>query len=144
MAALPRYLCRCSADGSWCDYGACGGCSHHDDISRNPWKIPLYSNSAAKQALEDWQEKEAKRLEAEKFMQSFAAALSTKDDEAMEDVELIEDVVEDVELIEVPDDPGPPKVREGIWRFEDKWGRCCLPAHDGRRRLLRKALARLG
>ena len=138
MAALPPYLCRCSTSGSRCDYEASGGCSHHEDISRNHWKIPLYSNSAAKQALEDWQEKEAKRvahmLEVEKFVQSFVAALSAEDDEPME------------EVIEVSDSPDDPNLRRrgGIWRFEDKSGKCCLPVHDGRRRLLRQAFAQLG
>ena len=45
--SMPRWLCRCSDQGSRCDYESSGGCSHHYDISQNPYKISLYSNSRA-------------------------------------------------------------------------------------------------
>ena len=45
--SMPRWLCRCSDQGSRCDYESSGGCSHHYGISQNPYKISFYSNSRA-------------------------------------------------------------------------------------------------
>ena len=61
--SMPRWLCRCSDQGSSCDYESSGGCSHHYDISQNPYKISFYSNSRA-----IWV---AKQLEERKKMDRF-------------------------------------------------------------------------
>ena len=45
---LPRFLCLCSRDGSECIYGQYGGCSHHADLTQNPWKIPRYANDSSR------------------------------------------------------------------------------------------------
>ena len=42
-----KWLCRCSPDGSNCDYKSFGGCTHHLELLEDPHKIGLYGNHVA-------------------------------------------------------------------------------------------------
>ena len=46
----PLWLCRCSKDGQSCLYAEFGGCTHHDDLNKNRFKIAQCGNAAVQMA----------------------------------------------------------------------------------------------